>query len=391
MGELRTADLDYVLPPERIAVTPAEPRDAARLLFTRRGRDGSVADAQHHIVRDLPTLLNPGDVLVFNTTRVVEARLEGARADTGGRVEGLYLRPGSNPSRWIVMLRGKRMKDGVRVALNASPSAHAPQGAPLDASHATGVALRLIHAIENEPGAWEVEVEERGTVLPHAGLDVLSRVGHVPLPPYILKARRDRDMHVDESRDRERYQTVYAHAPASGTDDASVAAPTAGLHFTPDLLAALAARGIERVDVTLEVGPGTFKPVETDTIQQHPMHRERCWMSAQAIERVLRARREGRRVIAVGTTSCRTLEACAREATPPASLETDILIAPGHTWRWVDGLLTNFHLPRSTLMALVGALLDDQRGVARLIELYEEAVRREYRFYSYGDAMLILP
>jgi len=391
VGELRTSDLDYTLPSDRIAVTPADPRDAARLLVARRGPKFDVAAAAHRIVRDLPALLIPGDVLVFNTTRVVNARLEGARADTGGHVEGLYLRPGSSPSTWIVMLRGKRMKPGAIVALNATCDATRPEGSPIEHQ---GVSLRLLHTIDAEPGAWEVQVEEGASPLASAGLDVLSRVGHVPLPPYILKARRDRHVEVDESSDRERYQTVFAHADTASTNDASIAAPTAGLHFTPTLLDALAARGIERVDVTLEVGPGTFKPVETETVQQHPMHSERCWMTTGAIEHIQRARREGRRIVAVGTTSCRTLEAyalaCVR-GPAPASLETNILIAPGHAWRWVDALLTNFHLPRSTLMALVGALLDPDGGVARLVALYEDAIRREYRFYSYGDAMLILP
>lgn len=381
MQPLATSTLDYTLPSERIAITPAEPRDAARMMVVSRGPTGA---AVHRAVRDLPEFLQSGNVLVFNTTRVVAARLEGVRADTGGRVEGLYLRPGSAANEWIVMLRGKRMKPDVVVALNS---------AEVDAAPAFG--LRLLRQVTAEPGAWEVRVEHKGEPVVHAGLEELASVGHVPLPPYILKARRDRHIDVDEASDISRYQTVYAHAPGGGTSDASVAAPTAGLHFTPDLLARLEALGVERVDVTLEVGPGTFKPVDTQTVQEHPMHSERCWMNEAAVARILAAKRDGRRVIAVGTTTCRTLEAYAieheRTGSVPPSLETNILIAPGHRWKWVDGMLTNFHLPRSTLMALVGACLDDQSGVARLVSLYEEAVRREYRFYSYGDAMLILP
>jgi len=378
---LATSQLDYVLPAERIAVTPADPRDSARMMVVSRGPSGTAA---HHHVRDLPGFLRPGDMLVFNTTRVVAARLEGVRADTGGRVDGLYLRPGATSNEWVVMLRGKRMKPGVIVAL------HPPQ-----AGSERSLELHLLAQVATEPGAWQVRVQRAGEPLTHAGLAELSSVGHVPLPPYILKARRDRGVEIDEASDTARYQTIYAHQIGVATDDASVAAPTAGLHFTPQLLEALKAMGVERVDVTLEVGPGTFKPVDTQTVQEHPMHSERCWVSRPAAERVLAARRDGRRVLAVGTTTCRTLEAYAieyeRTGAIPASLVTDILIAPGHRWRWVDGMLTNFHLPRSTLMALVGACLDDQSGVARLVTLYEEAVQREYRFYSYGDAMLILP
>ncbi len=381
MQPLATSQLDYTLPADRIAVTPAEPRDAARMLVVSRGPAG---EAAHRTVRDLPEFLHAGDVIVFNTTRVVAARLEGVRADTGGRVEGLYLRPGATANQWVVMLRGKRMKPGVVVALNSAQAEAAP-----------AFGLRLLQQVDAEPGAWEVGVEHDGKSVAHAGLEELARVGHVPLPPYILKARRDRQVDVDEASDFDRYQTVYAHAAGAGVNDASVAAPTAGLHFTPELLTRLSAMGVERVDVTLEVGPGTFKPVDTETVQEHPMHSERCWMSDAAVARILAARREGRRVIAVGTTTCRTLEAYAieheRTGVAPPSLVTNILIAPGHRWKWVDGMLTNFHLPRSTLMALVGACLDDQSGVARLVSLYEEAVRQEYRFYSYGDAMLILP
>lgn len=381
MQPLATSQLDYVLPPERVATTPVEPRDAAKMLVVSRGAEGPAA---HHIVSELPDFLRSGDVLVFNTTRVVAARLEGARADTGGRVDGLYLRPGSAANQWIVLLRGKRMKPGVAVALNSPGGQTVPP-----------IGLRLMNAVPAEPGAWEVRIEQNGIPVDQAGLDELAGIGHVPLPPYILKARRDRQVSVDEACDLARYQTVYAHAPGGLLNDASVAAPTAGLHFTPELLARLEAMGVERVDVTLEVGPGTFKPVDAATVQEHPMHSERCWMSTAAVQRILAAKQMGRRVIAVGTTTCRTLEAYAieyeRTGVVPPSLKTSILIAPGHRWSWVDGMLTNFHLPRSTLMALVGACLDEQRGVSRLVSLYEEAARRAYRFYSYGDAMLILP
>lgn len=409
-SELKTSDLDYELPQGRVALIPAEPRDSARLMVVSRS---DASRLEHRTVRDLPSLLEPRDLMVFNTTRVVPARLVGVRSDTGGRVEGLYLaqsaahqagreeaRGGARSAadagsgereQWIVLLRAKRLREGVTVDLESVGAALATTGGP-----AGVVRLRLIAKHEETAGAWVVEVESPG----QAG-GSLEKVGLTPLPPYILKARRDSGVNVGDALDRDRYQTVYA---AHGS---SVAAPTAGLHFTPGLLAALAARGVARADVRLDVGTGTFKPIESERVEDHPMHAEWCSVSAATVRAIRAAKssagQEKGRVIAVGTTSARTLEAFAspilgdgheadgadREEQWPAEGETRILIAPGYGWRCVDGLLTNFHLPRSTLLAMVGALFPE--GVERVKELYRVAIEREYRFYSYGDAMLVLP
>ncbi len=343
---------------------------------------------EHRLVRDLPGLLRAGDVMVFNTTRVVPARLVGVRSDTGGRVEGLYLSHevsgggGATAERWIVLLRAKRLRESVVVDLE-SPGAP-PAGA--------GVRLRLIAKREEPAGAWVVEIERGGK-----GGGLLDCVGRTPLPPYILKARRDSGVEVGEAVDRGRYQTVYA------AEGSSVAAPTAGLHFTPELLAALAARGVGRADVRLDVGTGTFRPIEVERVEDHPMHAEWCSVDRPVATAIGAARRLGGRVIAVGTTSARTLEGFAgaivgevegfgRDRTGggwPVEGETRILISPGYRWRCVEGLLTNFHLPRSTLLAMVGALFPG--GVERVKALYGVAIREGYRFYSYGDAMLVLP
>jgi len=363
---LRTSDLEYDLPETSIATVPAEPRDAARLMVV----DPVGSSVLHRSVRDLPEFLREGDLLVLNTTRVLPARLLGRRADTGGRVEGLYLRSdGAGPdARWIVMLRAKRPRENVRISLTAEG------GALADAD------LVLESPVEGEPGTWRVRVLGRDGEAPG---EVLARVGLTPLPPYILKAREHAHRHVADVFDRERYQTVFA-----GTDAGSVAASTAGLHLTPDLLAKLRAKGIGTAEVVLHVGTGTFKPVETEFVEQHPMHTEWCFMSETTRDAIARTRQIGGRVIALGTTSARTVEAFLADPQqqPGQWVQTRILITPGYTWRGVDGLLTNFHLPRSTLMAMVGARLG---GVDRLKSLYAEAIGLGYRFYSYGDAMLI--
>ncbi len=387
---LPTSDLEYELPASLIATHAAEPRDAARLMVvSRRG----VGEPAHARVSDLPGLLRAGDLLVFNTTRVIPARLVGRRRDTGGRMEGLFLSEiAGRTGRWTLFVRAKRAKPGVEIDL-------------FDTNEAVGATIRLIAPVADEPGAWEAELVE--PVRPT--LEILSRVGRTPLPPYILSARRAAGLDEADAQDRERYQTVYA-----GRSAGSVAAPTAGLHFTPWLLERLAALGVERADVVLHVGPGTFRPVETEYLEQHHMHTEHCEVTRDAWARIMTARREGRRVIAVGTTTARTLESYAihlegrsipqtpptidPHATPgPASepaahpewVKTSLLIAPGYRWRVVDGLLTNFHLPRSTLLAMVGALFSG--GLPHLLSLYRQAVERAYRFYSYGDAMLVLP
>jgi len=381
---LRTSELDFELPEDRIAIEPASPRDAARLMVVRR-ESGTLLE--HSSVREISRFLRAGDVLVFNTTRVVPARLIGTREDTGGAVEGLFLSRVQNASgeRWIALLRAKKVREGMRFKLTDREGAF------------SGVILTAVNRVEGESGAWVVAVEN-----PAKG-DALERAGHTPLPPYIIKAREHAQLSPDEENDRVRYQTVYADSAGS------VAAPTAGLHFTPELLSELHRIGVERVDVTLHVGTGTFRPVEVEIVEQHPMHSERCSMSKDAVHRILRAIQEKRRIIAVGTTSARTLESFAaafesngvgeisepsRVELLPDFLDTALLITPGYRWRWVSGLMTNFHLPRSTLIAMVSALLHRESeaspGAERLLSFYREAIRNGYRFYSFGDSMLIV-
>jgi len=371
---VRTSDLEYVLPEGLIATEPASPRDRARLMVVSR-TDPSVLE--HRTVRDLPGFLGAGDRMVFNATRVLPARFQGHNLDTGGHVEGLYLRDATagvdGRPRWIAMLKARRFRAGRRVGLSDA------------AGERTGVELELIERDAAEPGAWVVAVEGGGGA---SSPEILQRAGLTPLPPYILRARKEAGAAADEPDDRERYQTVFARADAS----ASVAAPTAGLHFTPELLDRIDAVGVSRAEVLLSVGPGTFRPVEAEDLAEHDMHAEWCSL-AEAGPGVLDPA-PGRR-FAVGTTSVRTLEAfAARRADHPgdplpAWIETDLLIQPGHAWRAVDGLMTNFHLPRSTLLALVAAMFEG--GMARVREIYAEAVRERYRFFSFGDAMLILP
>lgn len=434
---LRTSDLDYELPEGRIATAPAEPRDSARLMVVRRDQRG--ASAVHAEVRDLPRFLRRGDLLVVNTSRVIPARVVGERADTGGRVEGLYLgpagvglvaeghggEPGASrgetsttvaPPAWRMLLRGRRLRPGVSVTLRT------PDGLT------SGVVLRLVRKVEAREGvpenahhgqspadfhgdvAWIAEaVDGAGKPLTEPAVTLLERCGLPPLPPYIRAARKRRHEAETVPADSGSYQTVYAAAHQGarglargevgvGIPDGSVAAPTAGLHFTPELLARLDEAGVERAEVVLHVGAGTFKPVEAEFVERHPIHAEWCEVPAATATRLAAARREGRRVIAVGTTSTRTLESFTPEDLRGvgAARWTRLLITPGHRWQWVDGLMTNFHLPRSSLMALVASHLQvegaaEGDGVSRLLALYAEAVREGYRFYSYGDAMLVLP
>lgn len=378
---LQTSELEYELPEERIAIEPATPRDAARLMVVDRARARLV---EHAAVRDLPRLLRRGDVMVFNTTRVLPARLIGKREDTDGAIEGLFLSRADEgvSERWRVLLRAKKVRPGMRFVLENQ------------AGERCGVTLVALERDHDEAGSWLVAVENS------SGGDALERAGHTPLPPYIIKAREHAHRPAEEFADAKRYQTVYADAPGS------VAAPTAGLHFTPQLLTELQGMGVERVDVTLHVGTGTFRPVEASIVEHHPMHSERCFISKDAARRIVRAKIENRRVIAVGTTSARTLESfaalfetsVAQGASDeegiqrlPDHADTSLLITPGYRWRWVSGLMTNFHLPRSTLLAMVGACLaETDAALPSLRELYGEAIRRNYRFYSYGDAMVLL-
>jgi S-adenosylmethionine:tRNA ribosyltransferase-isomerase len=338
---MRLADLAYDLPAELIAQEPAAERSEARLLVLRRA-GGAL---EHTRVSALPSLLRPGDLLVLNDTRVIAARVRGRRP-TGGRIELLLCEP-LGEGRWAALVKGSP-RVGERV-LFASGS-----GEWLE---------------DRGEGRWHVRLDVGRPVL-----DWLAEVGEVPLPPYIRRPAGP------TAADRERYQTVFARAPGA------VAAPTAGLHFTPALLEALASRGVERTAITLHVGPGTFLPMRGDDLATYRMAPERFAMDAAAAETIARARSEGRRIVAVGTTTVRALEsAAARGPVAPYDGEADAFIAPGHRFRVVDAMLTNFHLPRTPLLAMVAALA----GWERVRAAYEEAVRARYRFYSYGDAMLI--
>ncbi len=394
---LRTSDLDYNLPESAIATTPAEPRDSAKLLVVRRSDPHYV---EHMRVRDLPLLLEAGDCMIVNATKVMQARFEGVRADTGGRVEGLYLGPGpviDGARTWGVLLQGKRMKEGVYVAL------HRADDTP------SGLRLRLLSKDPREMGAWLVAIErDAGEALREGethDTQLLDAIGRPPLPPYIVRARKHSGQDKSQDYDKSRYQTVYAHddkavkhvGPRESlqTAQGSVAAPTAGLHFTPELLDKLATQGVQREEVTLHVGLGTFKTVESEYIEQHAMHTERCYMDAAVRQRILATRAAGNRVLCVGTTAARTVESYARLADHPSDwLDTNILIAPGYEWHWTDAMVTNFHLPKSTLMAMIASLVGDvgsESGVERLKRYYRTALEHNYRFYSYGDAMCILP
>jgi S-adenosylmethionine:tRNA ribosyltransferase-isomerase len=376
---LPTSDLNFELPEGLIATTPAEPRDAARMLVVSRS-DPAVLEHRH--VRDLPTYLRAGDVMVLNQTRVIPARFIGSREGTGGRLPGLYLGPARGAGRrWQIMLKGGHLRPGVVVVLPAR------LGGP-------EVRLELIERSTDEPGAWVANV--LGADVGESDQAVLDRVGMTPLPPYILQARKHLGVEVTDAYDRERYQTVFASArPEDGPwHPGSVAAPTAGMHLTPQLLKGIEGRGVRRVGVVLHVGTGTFKPVETEFLEQHPMHAEWCKVPPATVEAIRAARPDGR-ILCVGTTTARALETYAAEVENggkvPEWVDTRILIAPGHQWRWVDMMLTNFHLPHSTLLAMVSSLFESSGGLNRLKEIYRVAIGEGYRFFSYGDAMLVLP
>lgn len=354
---LPTDALDFDLPPELIATRPVEPRDSARLMHLSR-IDGEVAHRRFH---DLPELLRAGDLLVLNDTRVLPARLRGRRVPGGGRVGGLFLEE-REAGRWLVMLR-------VNGRLHAADVVEL-----IDQDEEPVARLSLV---ERQGDGWLVDVDP-----PSPAAEILGRAGQTPLPPYILGARRDRSEAVDDSDDHDWYQTVFA-----GSHAGSVAAPTAGLHMTEDLLQRLADQGVRTAQVTLDVGAGTFKPVSTDTVEAHDMHEERYEVTPETLRAVRETRAAGGRVIAVGTTSVRTLESIDDlDADEPVSGSTRLLITPGYTFRHVDGMVTNFHLPRSTLLALVAALA----GLDETLAAYRVAIAERYRFYSYGDAMLIV-
>jgi S-adenosylmethionine:tRNA ribosyltransferase-isomerase len=341
---LPIADYYYDLPSELIAQAPAEPRDAARLLVLSRAG----GPPRHAVFRDLGAELRAGDLLVLNRTRVLSARLHGRRADAaGGKVELLLLRPETDGV-WEALVRpARRLRPGTPLVFGGG---------------------RLSAEVLERTAAGTARVR----LSPEPTEALLAAIGELPLPPYI------HGWHGDP----ERYQTVYADTLGSA------AAPTAGLHFTPALLAALQAEGIGLAQVILHVGLDTFRPVHVADARDHPMHHEYCAVPPEVVDAVERARAAGGRVIAVGTTSVRALESAAQGSAglAPYAGWTDLFITPGYGYRVVDGLITNFHLPRSTLLLLVSALV----GRERLLAAYAEAIRARYRFYSFGDAMLIV-
>jgi S-adenosylmethionine:tRNA ribosyltransferase-isomerase len=352
---LRTDELDYPFDERCIATQPAEPRDSARMMVVER-ESGAVHHAQ---VRDIGQWLHGGDTLLVNRTRVAHARLVLRRERDDRAFEGLLAAP-MGGDRWLLLARGaRRLHAGERLAMVGED----------------GASGAVVHCVEKTRDGWVVRFEDG--IDAHAAIE---RAGRTPVPPYILKARGEQAR--PDAFDRERYQTVYANDARMH----SVAAPTAGLHFTPELLARLEAQGLRRATITLEVGMGTFRPVETDWLAQHQMHRERCEVPVETLA-ILRDRESAGRRVVVGTTTVRALESLP-DPLPQQTWrdEASLMIQPGHRFRFVDALMTNFHLPRSTLLALVGAFV----GLDRLKSLYELAQKRGYRFYSYGDCMLIV-
>jgi S-adenosylmethionine:tRNA ribosyltransferase-isomerase len=361
MALLKVDDFDFALDERLIALYPAEPRDAARLLRVAAGEGAPLVDAH---VRDLPGMLAPGDVLVLNDTRVIPAALSGFRPREGGagaRIEVILLEPVGEGGRWRALARpARRLRPGDRIRFGGAPGRACELG-------------ELWASVEARGADGEV-----GLAFDLAGPDLerwIEDLGAAPLPPYIAGRRPA------EPADLERYQTVYARRPGA------VAAPTAGLHFTPALLARIAAAGIQIARLTLHVGAGTFLPVKADDTSGHVMHAERGELSAEVAEALNRARARGGRIVAVGTTSARLLEAAAdpEGRIAPFAGATDIFITPGYRFRAVDLMLTNFHLPRSTLFMLVAAF----SGLARMRAAYAHAMAARYRFYSYGDACLL--
>jgi S-adenosylmethionine:tRNA ribosyltransferase-isomerase len=338
---VKTAEFDYDLPPELIAQTPIEPRDASRLLVVHRDSD----ELEHRYFRDITDYLRPGDLLVCNESRVIPARIYARKADTGGKVEVLLVAK-RGPTTWEALVRGRRVRVGAHILMGEQPVVDA---------RVVGI---------TETGSRVLEFSK--PVEPH-----LAEFGVVPLPPYIHEPLKD----------AERYQTVYARVQGS------VAAPTAGLHFTPHLLDHILEMGCQLAFVTLHIGMDTFRPIKEEEIEQHHIHTEWCEVSLEVADRVRATRRAGKRVIAVGTTAVRALEtAAASGEIEPFSGSTGLYIYPRFKFHAVDVLITNFHLPRSTLLLLVSAFA----GKELMDRAYREAIEERYRFYSFGDAMLIL-
>ena len=339
---MNTNDFDYFLPEELIAQTPVEPRDSSRLLVFDRQAD----KVEDKIFKDIISYLKEGDVLVRNNTRVLPARMFGA-TEHGGKVEILLLKR-YNLTDWEVLVKpGKKAKIGTVLVISEN------------------LKLEVIGKIE-ESGSRVVRFIYDGVFE-----EIISSLGEMPLPPYIK----------EKLKDKERYQTVYAK------EDGSAAAPTAGLHFTPELLEKIKAKGVEIVDVLLHVGLGTFRPVKVDDVEKHHMHKEYYEISKESAEKINKAKREKRRIIAVGTTTVRTLESATDENgfVRVAKENTDIFLYPPYKLKCVDALITNFHLPKSTLLMLVSCMSSRER----ILEIYKRAVEEKYRFFSFGDAMFI--
>jgi S-adenosylmethionine:tRNA ribosyltransferase-isomerase len=361
------ASYDYELPNELIAQNPAFPRDSSRLLVVNSPSTGKNTEPLHYIFRDLPDLLRAGDLLVMNNTRVLSARLYG-RKSTGAEVEVLLLEE-RQYNCWLALVKpGKRFKHGSKIIFEAKEVGEDAENLSKTFPMPSQLTATVLETDEPTGGRLlQFDLPEEISLV-----QLLDVFGEIPLPPYITQT----------DAESEQYQTVYAKSPGA------IAAPTAGLHFTPELLERLRQKGINQAFVTLHVGVGTFRPVEVEDVTTHKMHEEWIEVPAATVEQIRATQAAGGRVIAVGTTVVRSLEGAATSGElQPFCGKTDLFIYPGYKWRVVEGLITNFHLPRSSLLMLVSALI----GRQRLLNIYQQAIASQYRFYSFGDAMLILP